>query len=57
MISPLILQHIFSIPTDALLIIFLKYHQEPIHFSGVLKVPYSFKFTGFKQNLPHWTYN
>lgn len=49
MISALILQHIFSIPTDALLIIFLKYSQELRDFYGFLKVPDASSFTRFKQ--------
>lgn len=51
MISALILQCIFSIPTDALLIIFLKYSQELRDFCGFLKVPDSSKFTRFKQDF------
>lgn len=51
MISALILQHIFSIPTDALLIIFLKYSQELRDFCGFLRVPDSSKFTRFKQDF------
>jgi hypothetical protein len=51
MISALILQRIFSIPTDALLIIFLKYSQELRDFCGFLKVPDSSKFTRFKQDF------
>ncbi|AGF57018.1 hypothetical protein B0P06_004695 [Clostridium saccharoperbutylacetonicum] len=51
MISSLILQRIFSIPTDALLIIFLKYSQELRDFCGFLKVPDSSKFTRFKQDF------
>ena len=42
MISALILQRIFSIPTDTLLIIFLKYLQELREFCGFLKVSTSF---------------
>ena len=51
MISALILQRIFSIPTDTLLIIFLKYSQELRDFCGFLKVPDSSKFTRFKQDF------
>ncbi len=51
MISALILQRIFSIPTDSLLIIFLKYSQELRDFCGFLKVPDASKFTRFKQDF------
>ena len=51
MISALILQRIFSIPTDSLLIIFLKYSQELRDFCGFLRVPDSSKFTRFKQDF------
>ncbi|AGX42187.1 hypothetical protein FHU23_000959 [Clostridium saccharobutylicum] len=51
MIRALILQRIFSIPTDALLIIFLKYSQELRDFCGFLKIPDSSKFTRFKQDF------
>ena len=51
MIRALILQRIFSIPTDSLLIIFLKYSQELRDFCGFLKVPDSSKFTRFKQDF------
>ncbi|AGX41960.1 transposase [Clostridium saccharobutylicum DSM 13864] len=51
MISALILQRIFSIPKDDLLIIFLKYSQELRDFCGFLKIPDSSKFTRFKQDF------
>lgn len=51
MISALILQRIFSISTDSLLIIFLKYSKELRDFCGFLKVPDASKFTRFKQNF------
>ena len=51
MLRALILQRIFSIPTDSLLIIFLKYSQELRNFCGFLKVPDASKFTRFKQDF------
>ena len=51
MIRALILQRIFSIPTDSLLIIFLKYSQELRDFCGFSKVPDASKFTRFKQDF------
>ncbi|MBV4422110.1 transposase [Clostridium tyrobutyricum] len=51
MLRALILQRIFSIPKDSLLIIFLKYSQELRDFCGFLKVPDASKFTRFKQNF------
>ncbi|NMB92031.1 hypothetical protein CLCOS_40740 [Clostridium coskatii] len=51
MLHALILQRIFSIPTDSLLIIFLKYSQELRDFCGFLKVPDASKFTRFKQDF------
>lgn len=51
MISAFFLQRIFSIPTDALLIIFLKYSQELRDFCGFSKVPDASKFTRFKQDF------
>ena len=51
MLNAFILQRIFSIPTDALLIIFLKYSQELRDFCGFLKVPDASKFTRFKQDF------
>lgn len=50
-ISALILQKIYSIPTDALLIIFLKTSKELRDFCGFTKVPDASKFTRFKQEF------
>ena len=47
----LLLQRIFSIPTDSLLIIFLKYSRELRDFCGFSKVPDASKFTRFKQDF------
>ncbi|MDR2571396.1 MAG: transposase [Oscillospiraceae bacterium] len=47
----LILQRIFSIPTDSLLIIFLKFSKELRDFCGFDKVPDASKFTRFKQDF------
>lgn len=46
-----ILQRIFSIPTDSLLILFLKYSKELREFCGFTKVPDASKFTRFKQDF------
>ena len=51
MLKALLLQRIFSIPTDTLLIIFLKYSQELRVFCGFEVVPDSSKFTRFKQDF------
>jgi transposase len=51
MLWALVLQRIFSIPTDSLLIIFLKYSKELRDFCGFHKVPDASKFTRFKQNF------
>jgi len=51
MLKSLLLQRIFSIPTDSLLIIFLKYSQELRDFCGLNKVPDASKFTRFKQDF------
>lgn len=51
MIWALLLQRIFSIPTDSLLIIFLKYSKELREFCGFTKVPDSSKITRFKQDF------
>jgi len=51
MLKALFLQRIFSIPTDSLLIIFLKFSQELRDFCGFNKVPDASKFTRFKQNF------
>lgn len=47
----LIIQRIFSIPTDALLIIFLNFSKEIREFCGFSKVPDASKFTRFKQDF------
>ena len=47
----LFIQRIFSIPTDSLLIIFLKYSKELREFCGFSKVPDASKFTRFKQDF------
>ncbi|MGB8454763.1 MAG: transposase [Anaerocolumna sp.] len=47
----LLLQRIFSIPTDSLLIIFLKYSRELRDFCAFSKVPDASKFTRFKQDF------
>lgn len=47
----LILQRIFSIPTDSLLITFLKYSKELRDFCGFDVVPDASKFTRFKQDF------
>ncbi|MEJ8733640.1 transposase [Ruminococcus sp. AF18-22] len=51
MIKALLIQRIFSIPTDTLLIIFLKYSQELQVFCGFRVVPDASKFTRFKQDF------
>ena len=51
MLKALLLQRIFSIPTDTLLIFFLKYLQELRDFCGFEVVPDSSKFTRFKQDF------
>ena len=51
MLKALLLQRIFSIPTDTLLIVFLKYSQELRDFCGFDVVPDSSKFTRFKQDF------
>lgn len=51
MLRALLLQRIFSIPTDSLLIIFLKYSQELRDFCGFDMVPDASKFTRFKQDF------
>lgn len=47
----LLIQRIFSIPTDSLLITFLKFSKELREFCGFTKVPDASKFTTFKQNF------
>ena len=51
MLKALLLQRIFSIPTDKLLIVFLKYSQELRDFCGFDVVPDGSKFTRFKQDF------
>jgi transposase len=51
MLKALLLQCIFSIPTDSLLIVFLKYSQELRDFCGFDVVPDASKFTRFKQDF------
>ena len=51
MLKILLIQRIFSIPTDTLLIIFLKYSQELRDFCGFSVVPDASKFTRFKQDF------
>lgn len=50
-VSALVLQKIYSIPTDTLLIIFLKTSKELRDFCGFTKVPDASKFTRFKQDF------
>ncbi len=51
MLWALLIQRIFSIPTDTLLINFLKYSKEIRDFCGFRKVPDASKFTRFKQDF------
>ncbi len=51
MLWALIIQRIFSIPTDTLLITFLKYSSDLREFCGFRKVPDGSKFTRFKQDF------
>ena len=51
MLKALLLQRIFSIPTDSLLIIFLKFSQELRDFCGFDVVPDASKFTRFRQDF------
>lgn len=46
-----IIQRIFSIPTDSLLILFLQYSQDLRDFCGFDRVPDASKFTRFKQKF------
>lgn len=50
-ISALILQKIFTIPTDSLLILILNFSSELRHFCGIQKVPDNSKWTRFKQDF------
>lgn len=51
MLKAFLIQRIFSIPTDTLLIVFLKYSQELRDFCGFSVVPDASKFTRFKQDF------
>lgn len=51
MLKAFLIQRIFSIPTDMLLIVFLKYSQELREFCGFDVVPDASKFTRFKQDF------
>ena len=51
MLRALLIQRIFSIPTDSLLIIFLKYSLELREYCGFKTVPDGSKFTRFKQDF------
>ena len=51
MLKAFLIQRIFSIPTDSLLIVFLKYSQELRDFCGFDVVPDASKFTRFKQDF------
>lgn len=48
----LIIQRIFSIPTDSLLLVFLRYSRHLREFCGFDKVPDVSKITRFKQDFP-----
>jgi hypothetical protein len=50
-VGALVIQRIFSIPTDSLLIVFLHYSKELREFCGFDKVPDASKFTRFKQRF------
>ena len=47
----LIIQRIFSIPTDSLLLTFLEYSRDLREFCGFTRVPYASKITRFKQEF------
>ena len=51
MLWALIIQHLFSIPTDSLLPVFLHYSKHLREFCGFTKVPYASKITRFKQDF------
>ena len=51
MLKALLIQLIFSIPTDTLLIVFLKYDQELHNFCSFDVVPDGSKFTRFKRDF------
>ena len=50
-ISALVLQKIFNIPTDTLLILILSFSSDLRHFCGITKVPDNSKWTRFKQDF------
>lgn len=51
MLCALIIQHLFSIPTDSLLLVFLHYSRPLREFCGFTKVPDASKITRFKQDF------
>ena len=51
MLWALIIQRIFSIPTDSLLLVFLNYSKELRDFCGFSKIPDASKITRFKQDF------
>ena len=51
MLWALIIQRLFSIPTDSLLLIFLHYSRLLREFCGFIKVPDASKITRFKQDF------
>lgn len=51
MLWAFLLQRLFSIPTDSLLILFLRFSSELRDFCGFQKVPDASKFTRFKQDF------
>ena len=51
MLWALIIQRIFSIPTDSLLLVFLAYSKELREFCGFSKIPDASKITRFKQDF------
>lgn len=51
MLWALIIQRIFSIPTDSLLLVFLQYSRHLREFCGFTKVPDASKITRFKQDF------
>ena len=51
MLWALIIQRLFSIPTDSLLLIFLHYSRHLREFCGFTKVPDASKITRFKQDF------
>ena len=56
MLWALIIQRLFSIPTDSRLLVFLHYSEHLREFCGFTKVPDASKITRFKQVF-YWTYN